>query len=163
MGDCTYLQTAEYSTGQPHAGQALIDNWTAQDIACKLAFSLFSLLRTYCMVDILPSSSSSLHAVGTWHYSGSRKLLSSTVMASSTAVGDHSATGNLSTAASLRAASDSNQIGVDLIDGIAAADNGTASVGAGASTSSKVATCCSASALVHNCHSQTTTYDFVYM
>jgi len=52
------------------------------------------------------------------------------VSASSTAAGTHSASGNLTTAASYRAGPNAVGIGVALIDGGAAADNGTASVSA---------------------------------
>ncbi|DBB07438.1 TPA: hypothetical protein ACH3X3_008919 [Trebouxia sp. C0006] len=54
----------------------------------------------------------------------------SDVSASSTAAGTHSASGNLTTAASYRAGPNAAGIGVALIDGSAAADNGTASVSA---------------------------------
>ena len=50
--------------------------------------------------------------------------------ASSTAVGTHSASGDLTTAASYRAGPNAAGIVVALIDGSAAADNGTASVSA---------------------------------
>ena len=73
-----------------------------------------------------------------WHHHAARQLLSSTVVASSTVVGDHSASGNLSTAASYRAVPGPDQIGVALIDGTAAADNGTAAVRAASSTASQV-------------------------
>lgn len=59
-----------------------------------------------------------------------RKLLDAEVSASSTAAGTHSASGNLTTAASFRAGPNAAGIGVALIDGGAAADNGTASVSA---------------------------------
>lgn len=62
--------------------------------------------------------------------SSGRRLLDADVSASSTAAGTHSASGNLTTAASYRAGPNAAAIGVALIDGSAAADNGTASVSA---------------------------------
>lgn len=62
--------------------------------------------------------------------SSGRRLLDADVSASSTAVGTHSASGNLTTVASYRAGPNVAGIGVALIDGGAAADNGTASVSA---------------------------------
>jgi hypothetical protein len=75
----------------------------------------------------LPFSSSTVLGI---KGSDGRRLLDADVSASSTAAGTHSASGNLTTAASYRAGPNAAGIGVALIDGSAAADNGTASVSA---------------------------------
>ena len=67
-----------------------------------------------------------------------RRLLGVGVSAHNTAIGTHSASGNLSTAASYRAGPTAAGVGVALVDGDAAVDQGTADVDAAGKTTSKV-------------------------
>ena len=90
----------------------------------------------------LPLHNQLLHAGSSRILSGiqgtsGRRLLDADVSASSTAAGTHSASGNLTTAASYRAGPNA-AIGVALIDGGAAVDNGTASVSAKGESASMV-------------------------
>ena len=91
----------------------------------KLSLWRITVFKSY----LLSPSAAQSTAAGIKGSSG-RRLLDADVSASSTAAGTHSASGNLTTAASYRAGPNAAGIGVALIDGGAAADNGTAHVSA---------------------------------
>ncbi len=92
----------------------------------------FTVFKSYLLSPCIAQSTAagSSHVLSGIRGSSGRRLLDADVSASSTAAGTHSASGNLTTAASYRAGPNAAGIGVALIDGGAAADNGIASVSA---------------------------------